>query len=83
MPDDPFWNQWWFLVIIALVIILIIFIFIVILCITNSVRNSYKEEKNTAFDTLQLSDGGIVSYELHSKHLKRFTNLNCSIYIIL
>jgi hypothetical protein len=56
-------------VIVGLLIVIIILVFVATLCLTNS--SKYKSEKNHAFDTLQLSDGGIVSYELQSKRLKR------------
>lgn len=70
IPDDPFYTKWWFLVIIALLILIVVVIFIATLCITSS-SSKYKSEKGHAFDTLQLSDGGIVSYELQSKRMKR------------
>lgn len=71
IPEDPFYTKWWFLVIVALLILIVIVIFIATLCITSS-SSKYKSEKNHAFDTLQLSDGGIVSYELQSKRMKRY-----------
>lgn len=70
LPEDPFYTKWWFLVIIFLSSLIVIMVFVATLCFTNR-SNAYKSDKNHAFNTLQLSDGGIVSYELHSKHLKR------------
>lgn len=75
LPEDPFYTKWWFLVIIFLCSLIVIMVFVATLCFTNK-SNAYKSDKNHAFNTLQLSDGGIVSYELHSKHLKRYKFLN-------
>lgn len=63
---------------------LVVFVFVATLWLTTngggSSRNSFvggekQHDGGAAFDTLQLSDGQIVSYELHSKHLKRFVTI--------
>uniref|UniRef100_A0A915E8P4 Protein sidekick-like protein n=1 Tax=Ditylenchus dipsaci TaxID=166011 RepID=A0A915E8P4_9BILA len=65
LPEDPFYTKWWFLVIIGLLILIVIMVFVATLCFTNTTKK-YKSEKDHAFDTLQLSDGGIASYALHT-----------------
>lgn len=65
MPDDPFYTKWWFLVIVGLLILMVVILFVATLCVTST--SWKKEEKPTAYDTHQLSDGFVVSYELQSK----------------
>ncbi|KAI3421308.1 hypothetical protein GPALN_014927 [Globodera pallida] len=95
IPDDPFYTQWWFQVVVGALLALVMFSFIVLLfCNNRSKKNDAvaddddgcrmahkpKKKKKTnhrrvgegdAFDTLQLSDGGIVSYELCAKRSER------------
>uniref|UniRef100_A0A914I6N3 Fibronectin type-III domain-containing protein n=1 Tax=Globodera rostochiensis TaxID=31243 RepID=A0A914I6N3_GLORO len=95
IPDDPFYSQWWFQVVVGALLALVMFSFIVLLfCNNRSKKNDAvandddgcrmaqkaknKKKKNhrrvgegDAFDTLQLSDGGIVSYELCAKRSER------------
>ncbi|KAI1732942.1 fibronectin type III domain-containing protein [Ditylenchus destructor] len=60
LPSDPFYTKWWFLVIIGLLILIVIMAFVAALCFTGTKK--YKSSKD-AFDTLQLSDGGIANEE--------------------
>uniref|UniRef100_A0AC34QH49 Thymidine kinase, cytosolic n=1 Tax=Panagrolaimus sp. JU765 TaxID=591449 RepID=A0AC34QH49_9BILA len=75
IPDDPFYTQWWFIIAIGLAIMLVIIIFITMLCWTGS-RNRYKHKKRESFDSLQLADGGIVSYELRQSKNKQVRRTN-------
>jgi len=63
--DDPFYTKWWFLVILALASLVIILIVVASVCVTGG-DNKYKYEKRNSADSLQLADGGIVSYELRA-----------------
>jgi len=75
LPEDPFYTKWWFLTIVALIALIVVMAFAAVLCFTSSGSSRYKSDKGQrggAFDTLQLSDGGIVSYELHSKHRRKW-----------
>lgn len=63
LPEDPFFTKWWFIVMVALVTFVVIVIVVALLCVTG---NHYKYEKRNSIDSLQLADGGIVSYELRA-----------------
>uniref|UniRef100_A0A914QBI7 Sidekick n=1 Tax=Panagrolaimus davidi TaxID=227884 RepID=A0A914QBI7_9BILA len=72
IPDDPFYNKWWFIAAVGGLIFIVVFIFIILLCVTNG-NKRYKGDKRPSFDSLQLADGGIVSYELRqskNKHVR-------------
>jgi hypothetical protein len=75
LPDDPFYTKWWFLVILALASLVVIVVVIALLCVTGR-NNKYKYEKRNSADSLQLADGGIVSYELRASQRNKQTRHN-------
>ncbi|CAD5226006.1 unnamed protein product [Bursaphelenchus xylophilus] len=67
IPEDPIYTTWWFLIIVALVLVIIVMLFVFLLCMINH-KSDKKDEKSDVFDTHQLADGFVVSYELQNKN---------------
>ncbi|VDM39837.1 unnamed protein product [Toxocara canis] len=63
LPEEPFFTKWWFIVMIAMLTSVVIVVVVALLCVTGS---RYKYGKRNSIDSLQLADGGIVSYELRT-----------------
>ncbi|KRY55867.1 Protein sidekick -like protein, partial [Trichinella britovi] len=63
--DRPFYLEWWFLVILALVLLVIVVIVVAVLWVTGNGKKC--DHGRSGSDTsLQLSDGGIVTYQLRA-----------------
>ena len=59
---------------VALITFVIIVVVVALLCVTGS---RYKYEKRNSVDSLQLDDGGIVSYELRASKRRNVQHLRC------
>ncbi|KFD51708.1 hypothetical protein M513_07404, partial [Trichuris suis] len=63
--DKPFYLEWWFLVILALVLLVVVVIVVAALWVTGN-RSKGDKPRSGSNSSLQLSDGGIVTYQLRS-----------------
>uniref|UniRef100_A0A7E4ZS71 Down syndrome cell adhesion molecule-like protein Dscam2 n=1 Tax=Panagrellus redivivus TaxID=6233 RepID=A0A7E4ZS71_PANRE len=75
IPEDPFYTKWWFVAVVGASILLVVIIFVVTLCLTSR-NNRYKNDKRRSFDSLQLADGGIASYQLAQTKNKQVRRTN-------
>lgn len=70
LADEPFYTKWWFLIIVGLLILMVVIVFVATLCVTSAnawKREHEKQKKQGVYDTHQLPDDFVVSYELQSK----------------
>uniref|UniRef100_A0A5S6Q0T3 Protein-tyrosine-phosphatase n=1 Tax=Trichuris muris TaxID=70415 RepID=A0A5S6Q0T3_TRIMR len=63
--DKPFYLEWWFLVILALILLVIVVIVVAALWVTGN-RSKGEKPRSGSNSSLQLSDGGIVTYQLRT-----------------